>query len=137
MTSVNITIVILQVLRAQFNLPPSRYFYRHHHFNARFPKIYLNGSLRVHPIGFYSTSVHANMQNSAVPFLKMLECVSGFENFEKIFWDQDIQMWQNLDCILKFFRSKSFFVNFNREFNLSFMETCDLQMSSATEAQLG
>ena len=48
--------------------------------------------------------------NSAVPFLKMLECVSGFENFAKIFRNQDIQMWHNLDYISKIFRSASFFV---------------------------
>jgi len=42
-------------------------------------------NLRVHPNGFSCISVHAKMQNSAVPFLKMLECVSGFENFAKIF----------------------------------------------------
>ena len=74
--------------------------------------------------------------NSAVPFLKMLECASGFENFAKIFRNQDIQMWHNLDYISKIFRSASFFVHFNREFNLSFIETCDLQKSSTTEAQL-
>jgi hypothetical protein len=100
------------------------------------PKIPDLGPLRVPRYVISVLRYTPKCPNSAVPFLKMLECVSGFENFAKIFWNQDIQMWHNLDCILKIFRSKSFFVHLNCDFNRTFMETCDLQKSSATEAQL-
>jgi len=39
---------------------------------------------------YFGTRQNVEFKKQAVPFLKMLECVSGFENFTKIIWIQDI-----------------------------------------------
>jgi hypothetical protein len=48
------------------------------------------GYLRVHRYRFSVLRYRQKCRIRTAPFLKILKCASGFENFAKIFWIQDI-----------------------------------------------